>query len=506
MPKLMVALIVVLMFACGAPIDKQEVTPNYSDDPVYEDVTASSGVSMVHFNGATGSYLFPEIIGSGGALFDYDNDGDLDLFAAQGAMLESKPLSQALFPPDSQPHDRLFRNDTKPGGSIIFTDVSQESGLADAQNAMGVAVGDIDNDGDVDLYVTRFGAGSLFRNNGDGTFEDITEVSGAGNPDWGVSASFTDFDGDGFLDLYIGNYCDYAVETNKACHQPELDYCNPITYPAAPDRLLRNRGDGTFDDVSEASGITKAFGRALGVIAADFNGDNWVDIYVANDGSVNQFWVNRGDGTFVDDALLAGNGLNEAGMPEAGMGVDAADVNGDGHQDLFVTHLMGETNTIYINKGEGIFEDQTPRLGLGGPSHPFTGFGAAFTDYDNDGDPDLFVVNGSVTRLENATDPSYPFDQPNQLYANESGSFSDVTATAGAIFFKSEVSRGAAFGDLDNDGDEDAVIFNNSGPLRILANRYGQRNSWIGLRLIGEHGRDAIGARVILKILINVFG
>jgi len=473
----------------------------------FREAARESGVDFTYYNGMTGAFYFCEIIGGGGALFDYDGDGDLDLYLTQAHLIgEGKTWADAPFRPedDGPLRDRLFRNDLAVNAdgerTLRLTDVTEESGIDARGYGMGAAVGDYNNDGWPDLYVANHKANQLWRNNGDGTFADVTAATGADDPRWSVSVSFADYDGDGWLDLFISNYAVYSVETDIACFDTVRDYCNPLTYPAAPDKLLRNNGDGTFADVSESSGIAAHFGRALGVVAADFNGDAQTDFYVANDGSANQLWINRGDGTFEETALLAGCALNETGLPEAGMGVDAGDFDADGDEDLFITHLVGQTNTIYVNDGTGVFEDQTTLKGLGPPSQPYTGFGTAWIDYDNDGWLDLLAVNGAVTKLDSLLrqgDP-FPFHQINQLFHNlGDGRFEDVTAQAGPAFALSEVSRGAMFGDLDNDGDLDVVISNINGPARILINQVGADNPWIGLRLVDPAlKRDAIGARV----------
>jgi hypothetical protein len=392
---------------------------------------------------------------------------------------------------------------------------------------MGVAAGDFDNDGYVDLYRTALGASQLFRNNGDGTFTDVTHRTGTGNSRWSVSAAFVDFDRDGWLDLYVGNYLDHRVDDGIRCstRTGRRDYCGPRSYTPVPDRLFRNRRDGTFVDVTAEAQVSRHIGPALGVVAADVNADGWPDIYVANDGEPNFLWINERNGRFKNTALLAGAALNSFGSPEGSMGVDAGDVDNDGDEDLFVTNLPGETNTLYVNDGSGLFEDRTTIAGLAIPSLPYTGFGTAFFDFDNDGWLDLLVANGGVRIVESAARASNPFplDERNQLFRNVGagqlagpparqghpnaaaalgtpaprwGGFQEVTSRAGAAFELSEVSRGAAFGDVDNDGDVDVLITNNNGPARLLINHVGQRNRWVGLRLVGAQGRDMLGARV----------
>ena len=480
-----------------------------SGEAWFSDGTAAAGIDFIHFNGMSGRYDFAEIFAPGVALLDFDNDGDLDLYLPQGRLLDpgaprdDAPAQQETPFPLT---DRLYRNDlvVHADGSrtLRFTDVSAGSGLDAPGYGMGAATGDFDNDGRIDLYLTRLGPDRLFRNNGDGTFADVSQRIGASHARWALSASFLDFDRDGWLDLYVGNYVDHRPGGDADCSTPTgaRNYCGPQRYLPVPDRLYRNRGDGTFDDVTAESQIASAYGRALGVVAADLDGDEWVDVYVANDGDENQLWINRRDGTFSNEALLAGVALNHAGMAEAGMGVDAGDFDNDGDADLFVTHLDNETNTLYVNDGAGVFEDRSARARLGAPSLPYTGFGARWFDADNDGWLDLLAVNGAVSILQplvQAGDP-FPLHQRNQLFRNlGDGRFEDVSGRAGPAFGLSAVSRGAAFGDLDNDGDVDVVVGNNNGPARLLLNAAGNRNHWLGLRLAGgDPPRDMLGARV----------
>jgi enediyne biosynthesis protein E4 len=473
-----------------------------------------SGMDFVHFNGMSGRYYFQEMMGAGAAMFDYDGDGDLDLYLVQGRMLGEHPIEEADPAPryPSPTSDRLYRNDGVRGadGRIValrFTDVTGPAGLSVARGyGMGVAVGDYDGDGDLDLYLTNFEHNQLLRNTGDGRFEDVTDRAGVDDARWSVSSSWLDYDGDGDLDLYVGNYVRYDMQRQLPCRYQsrELDYCGPRRGDGEGDSLFRNDGDGTFTDVTATSGIADARGGALGVVASDFNGDGLLDLYVANDGVENRLWLNQGPGadgwTFIDEALLAGVSVNRDGMTEASMGVDAADFDGDGDEDLFMTHLATETNTLYLNDGSGWFEDRTVRVGMAASSFAYTGFGAAWIDFDNDGWLDLLAVNGhirKVAELVEAGDP-YPLGQRNQLFRNVDGSrFVEVTAAAGPAFQRTEVSRGAAFGDVDNDGDLDVLITNNAGPARLLLNTVGQDSGWIGLSLRDVHGHDT-GARVHL--------
>ena len=375
--------------------------------------------------------------------------------------------------------------------------------IADADGyGMGVTAADYDADGFIDLYVTNFGSNLMLHNNGDGTFRDVTRETGTNDPRWSTGAVFLDYDADGWLDLFVVDYVDYTLANHKPCFSTTsaVEYCGPSSYDPVPQSLFRNRGDGTFEDVSVPSQITRSYAAGLGVVATDFNGDGRVDIYVASDGRPNILWINRGDGTFADEALLAGCAVNEDGEAEASMGIAAADFDGDGDEDLFMTHLVDETNTLYVNDGTGWFDDVTVETGLGAVSRTYTGFGTVWLDYDNDGWLDLVVANGAVMTIESLrrSGHPYPLGETNQLFHNRGdGRFEDVSGRAGAAFEPVEVSRGIAAGDVDNDGDTDLLIVNNSGPARLLINEVGNRNQWIGLRLVDSEGkRDLHGTRV----------
>jgi hypothetical protein len=366
---------------------------------------------------------------------------------------------------------------------------------------MGAAVGDYDNDGDLDLYGANFGPNVLYRNNGQGTFTDVTAEAGVNDPRWSTSAAFTDYDRDGDLDLFVANYIDFTLKGNKRCYTPtgEVDFCSPSSYRPAPARLFRNQGDGKFVDVTQTSGIGSAFGPGLGVTCADFNNDGWVDIYVANDGAANLLWVNKGDGTFEEAGLMAGAAYGADGVARAGMGVTAGDFDNDGAEDILVTNLTREGSTLYRNNGRGEFHDATQEFDLTRPSFLSTGFGVGWFDYDNDGWLDIFSANGSVTLMPSLRGAAYPFHQRNQIFHNEGlgKRFRETSAEAGAALQLSEVSRGAAFGDIDNDGDIDVIVSNNNGPARLLLNEAGSRSHWLVVRLEGvKDNRFGVGARV----------
>ena len=472
----------------------------------FTDRAHESGLDFVHFNGMTGRFHFPEVIPPGVALLDYDGDSDLDVFVAQGQMLGKQAPSEALQPPQGPLRSRLYRNDldihVDGTRTLHFVDVTGASGIAVHGYAIGAATGDFNNDGCVDLYVTNLERSQLFRNDCDGSFTDVSTESGAGNRGWSVSAAFVDYDRDGWLDLFVGNYVYYSVEGDKPCLHPIgslVDYCPPSVYRAQPDHLFHNNRDGTFTDVTVAAGMGREFGPALGVSTADFNGDGWVDIFVANDGTPNQLWINQHDGTFTNTALLAGVALGADGEAKGSMGVDAGDFDRDGDEDLFITELAREGHDLYVNDGSGVFEERAAGAGLRLPSLSYTGFGAAWFDFDNDGWLDILTVNGAVRHSAEALTrrETFSLQQPKQLFRNlGNGQFADVTERGGAVLRKADVSRGAAFGDVDNDGDTDVVVANDNGPIRLLINNVGTSKHWVGVRVVGRHTRDVVGARV----------
>ena len=482
---------------------------------IFVEAAEKVGLNFHHYNGMTGKFFLPEIMGGGAAVVDYDNDGDLNVFLVQGSVLEPGTQPNAtLFPwhQSDPPTGRLFRNDLNLGtdnsSKLKFSDVTQKSEIVAKGYGMGVAVGDINNDGWPDLYLTNLGSNQMLLNKGDGTFTDVTTKTATDDRRWSTSASFLDYDRDGWLDLMVVNYADFSTTNNPSCYAATSarDYCTPRVFQAPGNRLLHNRRDGTFEDVTVAAKVDREFGHGLGVVAADYDDDGLTDIFVANDGDPNQLWINQKNGTFKNEALLAGAAVNRDGKAEAGMGVDAGDFNGDGTDDIFVTHLMDETNTLFTNLGSITFEDRTREAGLGTPGRRFTGFGTLFFDYDNDGWFDLFVANGAVQLLPELMSKGdrYPLGQPNQLFHNSgNGRFVEIIEEAGPSFQFLDVSRGAAFGDVDNDGDTDVLVTNNNGKPRLLLNEAGNRNHWLGLRIIGKNGRDLLGTKVEIVITKN---
>jgi hypothetical protein len=455
----------------------------------FTDVTAAAGITFKHDNAGSPEKYLIETMGSGAAWLDYDGDGLLDLYLVNSAATNA-------YHPQSPIRSALYRNQ----GDGTFRDVTAKAGIAaEGLFGMGAAMGDFDNDGFPDLYVAGYGRSILFHNNGNGTFTDITSKADVANSGrWASSAAWFDYDRDGWLDLVVVNYVDFTPENNAVCeYQRERGYCHPNQYRGQPPVLYHNNHDGTFTDVSRVSGIGSKPGNGLGVVCFDFNGDGWPDIFIANDSMENFLYVNRGNGTFREVALESGVALSEDGRPEAGMGVDAADYDGDGRLDLFVTHLDREFNRLYRNKGDGTFEDATFTAKLGYTTYHMSGFGTRFLDFDNDGWRDLFIANGHV--LDNVTryhaDTAYA--EPKIVYRNVSGMFRDATAELGPDLRVPRVSRGLAIADYDNDGDLDVLITNNGQAPQLLRNDGGNRKHWIEVRLIGsKSNRDGIGAAV----------
>ena len=458
------------------------------ESPLFVDVTETSGLAFRHFNGQSGKRYIPEIMGSGGGFLDYDGDGDMDALLLSGAPFPTTP------PQQSAPRNRLFRND----GTGHFSDVTDASGLGHEGHGMGVAAGDIDNDGDIDVLVTNFGPDVLYRNLGDGSFEDITEHAGVGDSRWTMSAAFLDYDADGDLDLFVAAYLDFSVESFTPCFQRDLEtYCHPIVYGPLQDRLYRNEGDGRFEDVTDETGIAGHLGNGLGVVAGDIDDDGDIDIYVANDSTANHLYINQlaaGGHGFLEEAVLYGVAYGEGARAEAGMGTDVGDYDGDGALDIVCTNLESQTNSLYRNEG-GFASEMSFASGLGASTLPKVGFGVRFLDYELDGDLDLIVTNGHIVDNVSEIREGSEFAQPDMLFENQAGRFREVCAGC----LPRLVGRGLATADIDGDGDEDVLIINNNDEARLLENRSELVGTAVGLRLEGAMGasnRDAYGARV----------
>jgi hypothetical protein len=471
---------------------------SYPDDPVwFRDVTAEVGLDFHHEAGSTGRYFMPQIMGSGAAMLDFDNDGRFGLYFVQNGG------------PNSSARNRLYRQ--RSDGR--FEDVSTGSGLDIAGYGMGVAVGDFDNDGWVDVYVSQYGGGRLFRNRGNGTFEDVTHTAGVEQPCWGTSCCFVDYDRDGWLDLVVVNYVDYDLTQSCGPASGQDDYCHPSTFPGTAIRLFHNRGRDAqgrwrgFEDVTQAAGVAKR-GPGLGVICADFNGDGWPDIFVANDAQPNCLWINRHNGTFVDEAMGRGVAVNALGQAQSNMGVTLGDIDGDGRLDLFITHLTEETHTLWQQTSSGLFQDRTSLAGLTKPQWRGTGFGTILADFDLDGAPDIAVANGRVSRtrgqpaLGDGLTPYWArYAERNQLFLNDGkGHFQDISRGNQAFCGTWAVSRGLVWGDFDGDGRLDLVTTAVAGPARFYRNVAKPRGHWLMVRAIDAAlRRDAYGAVVAVQ-------
>ena len=457
--------------------------------PWFREIAAEAGVEFWHDSDAAGGeWRFPEIMGGGVALIDIESDGDLDIYFVQSGKLDS--------PSADAPANALYRND----GGGHFTDISAGSGTDDRGYGMGVASGDLDNDGLEDLYVTNVGPNVLLRNRGDGTFEDITAAAGVECPAWSSSAATFDMDGDGDLDLFVCNYVRWSLQSEIDCITAvgRPDYCSPNSYQAPlPDTLYRNEGGGRFTDVSASAGILAHPGNGLGVAVGDFDGDFDLDVFVANDQVENHLWDNNGDGTFTEIGMRVGTAVDQQGAPKAGMGTLTEDFDGDDDLDLLVVNLRAQSDSFFRNEG-AVFFDDTAAIGLGNASRPFTRFGVGFLDFDNDGWRDLYEASGRVTLVAERTSRSDdPFAEPNLLLAGGPDARFHLVAPEGGVETPLvHTSRAAAFGDLDNDGGIDIVVVNRDERAYVLRNVVPARGHWIRLRVLDEHNRAALGAEL----------
>jgi len=466
----------------------------------FHDATQAVRLSFKHENAATTNKYLVETMGGGVALFDYDNDGRLDIFFTNGARIDD-PMPDSKLPDKTDPKfwNRLYRQNA----DGTFSDVTEKAGLSGMpqnQYDMGVAVGDYDNDGFEDLYVTGFGHNTLYHNNGNGTFSDVTKKAGVPGGGWSASAGFVDYDNDGQLDLFVTRYVDWTFKTNRYCGEKRPGYrayCHPDNYDGMSNILYHNNGDGTFTDVSDRAGIAKSVGKGLGVSFADYDGDGLTDIYVANDSVQCFLFHNNGTGTFTEVGLLAGVGYNEDGKTFAGMGIDFSDYDNDGHPDIFKTNFSDDRSSLYRNNGDGTFTSTIYDAGLGLNTR-FLGWGTTFIDVDNDGRPDILAVNGHVYPEVDTAHLGSTYQEPRLFYWNAgNGKFKDLSQQCGPGCTRPESSRGLAIADLWNDGRISAAVNNMSSQPMLLVNQSHNQNHWLGVIIRGtKSNRDGIGAKV----------
>lgn len=460
-------------------------------DRRFVDVTAGAGIQFRHQSGAFGRKYLPETMGSGGAFLDADGDGWLDVLLINSTRWPRRPGAAG--------RHALYRNN----GNGTFTDVTAPSGLGVEMYGMGAAAADYDNDGRVDVYITGLGGNRLFRGAGGGRFADVTAAAGVAASGFSTSAAWLDYDRDGRLDLFVARYVDWSIERDLFCtlDGKTKSYCTPESYKGESPLLFRQRGDGTFEDATRAAGLHDPTAKALGVALLDFDGDGAVDIFVANDTQPNRLYRNRGNGTFVDVATTAGIAFNEAGVARAGMGVDAADIDGSGRPSLVIGNFSNEMMALYVNEGNGLFIDEAPTSTIGRVSLLKLTFGCFFFDYDLDGLLDIFAANGHVADDIERVQPRVTYAQaPHLLRQTARRRFEDVTMRLGADLSKPMVARGAAYGDYDRDGDPDLLVTTNNGPARLLRND-GPTTRALKLSLRGgASNRDAIGARVVMRL------
>ena len=451
---------------------------------------SSSGIHWVHTAGKSPQKFLPETSGPGCAFLDFDNDGWMDLYFVNSGKCD-------FYTPSHLIRNALYRNNR----DGTFTDVTEKAGVPGGGYGMGVAVGDYDGDGFPDIYVTQYGRNILYRNNGDGTFTDVTERAGVAAPGWNSSAVWFDYDNDGRLDLFVGQFVEFNKTMSCGVDQDGVHhYCIPRIFTPMPSRLFHNNGDGTFTDVSQESGIGKHLGKTWGVVATDINNDGRMDLFVANDTVANFLFVNRGEGKFEEAGLAADVAYSADGRARSGMGVDSADFNEDGWMDLFVANIDEEIFSLYKNNGDETFDDEAMDLGIGMATRWMSGWGLKFFDYDNDGNLDLMVANGFPDDLVEEFSHQVTYREPLLLFRNNGKLFENVSERSGPIFSKSFAARGLAIGDFNNDGATDVLIaVNDSAPI-LLKNNIGEKNHWLGIRLVGTKSNpDAIGARIRYK-------
>ncbi len=493
--------------AVPAEVANQTPSPSASPTPPrpsgqieFTDVSAQAGIHFKHNSGAFGKKYLPETLGSGCAFLDYDNDGWQDILLVNSADWPEHKTVKSLL--------ALYHNNQ----DGTFTDVTRQTGLAVEMYGIGVAVADYDNDGNEDIYITCVGPNHLFRNLGNGKFADVTARTGVGDPGFSTSAVWFDYDNDGRLDLFVANYVDWSVEKDQLCSLDgkNKSYCTPQSYQGQSSTLYHNRGNGTFENVTQSAGLNDPTSKSLGVALLDYNGDGWLDLFVANDTEPNKLYKNKGNGTFTDEAVTAGVAFSEAGTARAGMGVDAGDFDGSGRQGIVVGNFTNESMALYRNDGTGLFTDEAPNSGIGKMSAQSLTFAVFFFDYDLDGLLDVFAANGHVSDDISVVQPNVKYAQPPHLFHNKGKrKFEEMTTRLGRALQRAIVGRGAAYGDFDNDGDLDLLITSNNGPARLLRNDNGNQNDLLRVKTVGTRSnRDGIGARVTLKTSkgVKLFG
>ncbi len=458
--------------------------------PIFKEIEAAqSGIVWVHDNAMSEDRYLPETVGPGGAFFDYDGDGWMDIYLVNYGTSD-------FHKPEAPPQNALYRNN----GDGTFRDVTREAGVGAGTFGMGAAAGDYDNDGDADLYVTAYGRAILYRNNGDKTFSNVTEEAGLAAPGWTTSAVWFDYDNDGLLDLFVCSFVEYGLNRHIFCGDNELGrryYCIPRVFKPTPSYLFRNKGDGSFEEKGNGTDIGRALGKALGVVATDINNDMLMDLFVANDTVQNFLFVNRGNHSWEEIGLFSEVGYSASGQARSGMGVDAADFDSDGWQDLFVANVDQEMFSLYRNAGDESFRDVAYAHGITTATRQLSGWGLKFLDFDNDGDIDLFLANGHPDDMIENYSTRVTYKMPLLYFEQQDGKLQNSSAKAGPVFERKLPARGLTVGDYQNDGRVDVLVINNGEPPLLLSNNGGKENHWLGLLLEGRtSNRDAVGARI----------
>ena len=478
--------------ASQTPTPTASPTPPRPSGPIeFTDVTAQAGIHFKHNSGAFGKKYLPETLGTGCAFLDYDNDGWQDILLVNSMDWPEHKTAKSFL--------ALYHNNQ----DGTFTDVTRQAGLAVEMYGIGVAVADYDNDGNDDIYITCVGPNHLFRNLGGGKFADVTARAGVGDPGFSTSAVWFDYDNDGKLDLFVGNYVDWSIEKDQFCSLDgkNKSYCTPQSYKGQSSTLYHNRGNGSFENVTQKAGLSDPTSKSLGIALLDYNSDGWMDLFVANDTEPNKLYKNNGNGTFTDEAVAAGVAFSEAGTARAGMGVDAGDYNGSGRQGIVIGNFTNESMALYHNDGTGLFTDEAPNSGIGKLSAQSLTFAVFFFDYDLDGMLDVFAANGHVSDDISVVQPNVKYAQPTHLFHNKGKKkFEEMSGKLGRALQRALVGRGAAYGDIDNDGDLDLLITANNGPARLLRNENANQNDLLRIKTVGTRSnRDGIGAKVTVK-------